>query len=469
MEEDPQRRKLNKIQNMLERLWRLRREDDEFEQIECELMNAVQCTMKAAHTYFSITGSPSELYASQLLWHVCALGCSFDAIVRVHYENETACRERQALQGSLPLHVACKARCDVKTIKFLVKQYPDAREELDDQMNYPLHTVLLTHPNRADLVFDLLSPKASTDLTVPWRSRFPTEILDALINTHQSIALESNPMNTNSENVIFSSTRFHEFCTQIQESLHITVGQQHLEETLLTLSRYRVPLVALNVKFFEEIPVQSLGAIDTLRYVFLQKGTMSHDGFSDLLRFLARQRHLTRLHVRSSRTLQGMSPMLLLGLTQLEHLDLGHNSVGPSLAEPIAQILLDTTKLVHLDIGGNHIGALGMHRIYNALCHNKTVQRLDVMGESADGLLVMLQNHNTTLHSIRASLDVQQQVTYWGIANQCGRGKLYLENFTKQDFVELLLEARETSTMVGLSEDNMFYALLATNPALWST
>ena len=469
MDAESQRFKLNEIHNLLERLWSIRRDDNEFEQIECELMNYVQCTPKAAHSFFSISGTPSELHASHLLWHLCFVGCSFDAIVRVHYENETACRERQALQGSLPLHVACKARCDVNTIKFLVKQYPEARDEPDDQMNYPLQTVLLTHPNRDDLVFDLLSSKSSTDLTVPWRSRFPMAILDALVNNHLSIALESNPINTNSQNVIFSSTPFHEFCSQIQDSLHITVGQQHLEETLITLSTYRVPLVALNVKFFEEIPVQSLGAIDTLRYVFLQKGTMSHEGFSELLRFLARQRHLTRLHVRSSRTLRGASPMPLLGLTQLEHLDLGHNSVGPSLAEPLAQVLLDTTTLQHLDISGNHIGAQGMHRIYSALCHNKTVQRLDVMGESADGLLAMLQNHNTTLQSIRSSLDVQEQVAYWGMANQCGRGKLYLQHFTKHDFVELLLEAREKSTMVGLSEDNMFYALLATNPALWST
>jgi Leucine Rich repeat len=469
MEEDSQGCDMDRIHDLLERLWSLRREDNEFEQIECELMNAVQCNPTAAHSHFSITGSPSELYASRLLWHVCALGCSFDAIVRVHYENETACRERQALQGSLPLHVACKALCDVNSIRFLVKQYPDARDEPDEQMNYPLHIVLLTHPNRADLVFDLLSSKTSKDLAVPWRSRFPMDILDALIRTQQSIALESNPMNTNSQNVIFSSTRFHGFCSQIRESMHITVGQQHLEETLIALSRYRVPLVALNIKFFEEIPVQSLGAIDTLRYVFLQKGTITHEALTELLHLLARQRHLTRLHIRSSRTLRGASPMALLGLAQLQHLDLGHNSVGPSLAEPIAQVLLDTTTLQHLDIGGNHIGEPGMHQIYSALCHNKTLQRLDIMGESADGLLAMLENHNSTLQSIRASHDVQEQVAYWGMANQCGRGKLCLGNFTKHDFVELLLEARDKSTKVGFSEDNMFYALLATNPAVWST
>ena len=469
MEGDSQESKQDEIHYLLKRLWSLRREDDTFDQIECELTDAVRCNPNAAHSYYSIAGNPSERQASRLLWHVCALGCSFDVVLRVHFENETACRERQSFQGSLPLHVACKApHCDVTTISFLVKQFPAGRDELDEEMNYPLHIVLLSHPDRAALARVLQTPQTLTDLTVPWQDRFPLDILDALVGVHQFIALETNPMNAGSQNVIFASTRFHGFCNEIAESLHITIGQQHLEDTLMALNRYRVPLVALNTKFFEELPVRGIAQIHTLRYLFLQKGTIPHDTFADLLQVLSTKDNFTRLHIRSSRSLRGSSPVRLLALTQLEYLDLGHNTIGPSLAEPLAAVLLATTTLQHLDIGGNDIGVPGMRQIYHALRHNKTVQRFDLMGESTDGLLSMLKQHNMTLQSIRTSQDVQEQVAYWGMANYCGRGKLCEEHFTKEDLVNLLVTTRTTSKGKTFGVVDMFYALLGTNPALWS-
>jgi hypothetical protein len=81
----------------------------------------------------------------------------------------------------------------------------------------------------------------------------------------------------------------------------------------------------------------------------------------------------------------------LLALTTLGVLDLGYNTIGPSLADPLAQVLLASHCRLHqLDVGGNHIGKEGMQVIYSALGCSKTVQILDMVGEVTDGLVPML-------------------------------------------------------------------------------
>jgi hypothetical protein len=466
----------DEIQLLLERLWSLDRvnQHDEFDEVECELMEAVRENPGAAHSYYSTgtAGGPSDRQTARLLWHICATGCSFDLIVRVHFENEQACRERQqSFQGALPLHMACKSQCDVTTITFLAKQYPGGRDEVDDEMNYPLHIVLLSHPSRAELVRVLQTPNTLTDLTVPWRDDgFPMDVLDAITNAHAypSIALETNPTNRDSENIILSSSRFHGFCSDVKDSLRVTVGL-HLAETLAALARYRIPLVALNIKFFEELPLQEIAEIDTLSCLFLQKGSIPHAVFADLLQVLSTKPHFTRLHVRSSRTLLGSSPIELLALTTLGVLDLGYNTIGPSLADPLAQVLLASHCRLHqLDVGGNDIGKEGMQIIYSALGCNKTVQILDMVGEVTDGLVPMLRDENTTLSSINVGMThpLREAIDFWCRSNRCQRGRLCEEGATKVDLIDILLAARSIAThdIVGIS-----FVLLLTNPALWSS
>jgi hypothetical protein len=467
---------VDEIQLLLERLWSLDRvnQHDEFDQVECELMDAVRENPGAAYSYYSTggTGGHSNGQTASMLWHLCATGCSFDLIVRVHFENEQSCRERQqSFQGSLPLHMACKAECDAMTITFLAKQYPGGRDEEDDEMNYPLHIVLLSHPNRAELVQVLQTRTTLTDLTVPWRAGgFPMDVLDAITNAqdYPSIALETNATNRDSENIILSSSRFHGFCSEIQESLRVTVGL-HLHDTLTALARYRIPLVALNIKFFEELPLREIGEIDTLTCLFLQKGSIPHNVFADLLQVLSTKPNFVRLHVRSSRTLLGSSPIQLFALTTLEVLDLGYNTIGPSLADPLVQVLLAPHCRLHqLDVGGNDIGKEGMQLIYSALGRNKTVQTLDMVGEVTDGLVPMLRDENTTLTSINVGMThpLRDAIDFWCRSNRCRRGRLCEEGATKVDLMDILVTVRSIAPndVVGVS-----FVLLLTNPAIWAS
>jgi hypothetical protein len=456
------------VQSYLERLWTLRRDDPAFDQLEGDLTDVIRNDPSVAHELYHVFGNPSERWPASLLWHLCAAGCSFDVIVRTHFEKEGACRERQSFQGSLPLHVACGAGCDVTTIEFLVKQYPKSREEADEDMNYPLHIALLSHPNRAELVSVLSTPACSADLTVPWDDTgFPLNVLDALLEAgdNSNIALETNPVNpTDRHNIVFFSSRFHGFCPEIRNSFRITVGLNHLETTLRSLAQQRVPLVALNIKFFEALPIPAIGAIHTLKYLFLQKGELSHHDFAALLQALSRLHNFVRLHVRSSRTLSGFAPIQLLGLIRLTHLDLGHNGIGASLASPLAQVLEATKALVWLDIGGNNIGS-DMKLIYAALGINKTVKVLEMVGEcTGSGLVKMLQEDNMVLKSINIGMShpLRPSVDFWCTVNWCGRARMCCS--TKSELVDLLVEVRrKTSNVVGV-----YYALLRTNPAAWS-
>lgn len=282
--------------------------------------------------------------------------------------------------------------------------------------------------------------------------------------------------------MIFDSSRGHGFCPEIKTALRITIGLQHLEGTILALSRscrhYQV--LALNIKFFQDLPVRAIARLGTLRHLFLQKGDISHNDFYTLLQALSRNDDFTRLHVRSSRTLRGASPIQLLALSHnLQVLDLGHNTMGPSLAAPLAALLLSTdTVLQHLDIGGNDIGAQGMQEVLDALGRNKRLITLNMVGEIADGLVTMLQEHNSTILGISLGLShpLLKQVEYWLQTNQCGRSKLCRDTATKEDLVEILETAcnvkvrRLAERDAGSCNKNvgLVYALLRTNPALWS-
>ena len=99
-------------------------------------------------------------------------------------------------------------------------------------------------------------------------------------------------------------------------------------------------------------------------------------------------------------------------------------------------------------------------------------------GRGKGPLVTMLQEHNSTILGISLGLShpLLKQVEYWLQTNRCGRSKLCRDTATKEDLAEILETASNVKMRQLAEQDTGFcnnkiglvYALLRTNPALWS-
>ena len=468
------RRKI--VRKLLRRLHHLRRNTVSFDRIEFDqvsdtLLESIKSDTKIS--LYSVGGFRNQ----SVLWHLCTTKCRFEIIAGVHNAFLEGRAPKPVPHPGRVVYAACKAHCDVETIRFLAERYPEGNTRLDLQNRALTIALASDHPEIVEL-FRILYRRDTMvppDLMcIPSKNGYPGEILDTVIGCHQSVGCECDTLDGMSARnfiAIQATSRRGETSGSIRVLLHV----DYLNPFLMTLIRRQAPLVALTTDLFEEIPVHAIGMLETLRMVRLNEGTISNDTLADLIAALSVQDNLKELEIKTT-YLQFASPLPFRGMTNLQHLDLHGNRLGPNFAQPLAELLLATAALVSLKIGGNSIGREGTELIIDALRHNRSVEKLAIDDDSVDSLLHLLKHHNSTLNDVSVStvdgLRVSlPQVKFWLDVNRCGRRMLSLEDATKEDVVLVIGEvlgmssfANKDSRKVGVC-----YELLKTNPGLWCT
>jgi hypothetical protein len=454
-----------------------------FQELEQKLLQSIRLNpFDAVHSYYPIPSGELGITrvgsggAQQLLWHVCALGCSFIVISTIHRQNPSACIERPFIIGSSLLHRACEAYCDASTIEYLTNFYSDRREERDEQNQTPLSIVLWNnHPESVNLIKVLVTERLMRHpegLVVPCRGDQRTwKILNELTVSYSFLSFQFTPdvLQRGADPIIFVSCDFPFSTAQKERHLIIKVGVSQCKDILLNIHRCWLPLLELTLDSIEDISIMKIVTrIESLQRLHIRGHIFSQQHASHLIQIIVNLKNrLTHLTLRLTYTHDSTPKLNVSSLYVLEYLDLRSTFLCTDSVESLIELISTTKSLKSLQLGDNNIGEIGMRRIYNALRTNKTIKKLSIQQASMDGLLTVLEYYNTALEAISCFFDpdIERKAMFWTDANKYGRGHIFQGQISKADFVDLLIRIPNLEDNKKL---NILFALLKVNPMVWS-
>ena len=179
------------VRKLLRRLHHLRHNTVSFDRIEFDQVSDTLLESIKSDTKISLH-SVGGFRNQSVLWHLCTTKCRFEIIAGVHNAFLEGRAPKPVPHPGRVVYAACKAHCDVETIRLLAERYPEGNTRLYHQ-NRAL-TIALTsdHPEIVEL-FRILywsDTKIPSDLSIPLKNGYPCEILDRVIGCHQSVGCE---------------------------------------------------------------------------------------------------------------------------------------------------------------------------------------------------------------------------------------------------------------------------------------